>query len=120
MTQDELDVQEDSLIKFFANKTKTEIYEEALRRRIILYPASTTEDLADNIQLREREFYVGVEHPELDETVTYVGAPYKMTETPWSISRRAPLIGEHNEEILGNELGLAEEEMRLLKEAGVI
>jgi benzylsuccinate CoA-transferase BbsE subunit/naphthyl-2-methylsuccinate CoA transferase subunit len=120
MTQEELDVQEDSLIRFFANKTKAEIYEEALRRRIILYPASTTEDLADNTQLREREFYVGIEHPELDETVTYVGAPYKMTETPWSISRRAPLIGEHNEEILGNELGFAEEEMRLLKEAGVI
>ncbi len=120
MTQEELDVQEDSLIRFFANKTKAEIYEEALRRRIILYPASTTEDLADNTQLREREFYVGVEHPELDETVTYVGAPYKMTETPWSISRRAPLIGEHNEEILGNELGFAKEEMRLLKEAGVI
>jgi crotonobetainyl-CoA:carnitine CoA-transferase CaiB-like acyl-CoA transferase len=113
-------VQEDSLIRFFANKTKAEIYEEALRRRIILYPASTTEDLADNTQLREREFYVGIEHPELDETVTYVGAPYKMTETPWSISRRAPLIGEHNEEILGNELGLAKEEIRLLKEAGVI
>ena len=120
MTQEELDVQEDSLIRFFASKTKAEIYEEALRRRIILYPASTTEDLADNTQLREREFYVGVEHPELDETVTYVGAPYKMTETPWSISRRAPLIGEHNEEILGNELGFAKEEMRLLKEAGVI
>lgn len=120
MTQEELDVQEDSLIRFFANKTKAEIYEEALRRRIILYPASTTEDLADNTQLREREFYVGIEHPELDETVTYVGAPYKMTETPWSISRRAPLIGEHNEEILGNELGFAKEEMRLLKEAGVI
>lgn len=120
MTQEELDVQEDSLIRFFANKTKAEIYEEALRRRIILYPASTTEDLADNTQLREREFYVGVEHPELDETVTYVGAPYKMTETPWSISRRAPLVGEHNEEILENELGFAKEEMRLLKEAGVI
>ena len=102
MTQEELDVQEDSLIRFFANKTKAEIYEEALRRRIILYPASTTEDLADNTQLRERGFYVGVEHPELGETVTYVGAPYKMTETPWSISRRA------------------QEEMRLLKEAGVI
>ena len=120
MTQEDYDAQEDSLIKFFANKTKAEIYEQALKRRIILYPASTVKDLVENIQLKARGFYLDVEHPELGETVTYAGAPYKMTETTWRISKRAPLIGEHNQEIYGEELGFSKEEMRLLKEAGVI
>jgi len=120
LTQEQVDAWESSLLDFFANKTKTELYEQALKRRIILYPCSTTKDMVENIQLKEREFYVDVEHPELGETITYMGAPYKMTETTWRISRRAPLIGEHNQEIYGGELGFSQQEMRLLKEARVI
>ncbi|MEE8471025.1 MAG: CoA transferase [Dehalococcoidia bacterium] len=120
LTQEQIDAWEGSILDFFANKTKTELYEQALRRRIILYPVSTIEDLVDNIQLREREFYVDVDHPELGETITYVGAPCKMTGARWSISRRAPLIGEHNQEIYEREIGLSKDEMRLLKEAGAI
>lgn len=119
-TQEEIDAQEESLIRFFANKTKEELYEQALRRRIILYPASTVKDVAENAQLKEREFYTQVEHPELGGSVTYMGAPYKMGETPWRISRRPPLIGEHNEEIYRSELGLSDEELRGFAEAGVI
>lgn len=120
LTQEQIDAWENSLIDFFANKTKAEIYEQALKRNIILYPASTIKDLVENIQLEAREFWVDVELPEQGETITYVGAPYKMTETPWRISRRAPLLGEHNQEIYEGELGFPEDKIRLLKEAGVI
>jgi crotonobetainyl-CoA:carnitine CoA-transferase CaiB-like acyl-CoA transferase len=51
-----------------------------------------------------RGFQVEVEHPELGQTIRYPGAPYKMPASPWKISRRAPRLGEHDEEILG-ELG---------------
>jgi len=120
MSREETDAEEDTLARFFATKTKAELYEEALKRRIILYPSNTARELADDMQLREREFYVNIEHPELSETVTYVGAPYKMTETVWRIWRRAPLIGEHNVEIYRGELGFTRDEMRLLSESSVI
>lgn len=38
-----------------------------------------------------------VEHPELGRTFTYPGQPYRFTGTPWAISRRAPLLGEHQD-----------------------
>jgi len=120
MTQETIDVEEASLIAFFADKTKVELHEQALKRRIILYPASTTKDLVNNAQLKHREFFVEVEHPEVGESVTYVGGPYRMTETPWKISRRAPLIGEHNNEIYESELGLSGDEIRRLADDGVI
>jgi len=120
LTQETVDAWEDSLIKFFANKTKAEIYEKAREKGMIIYPVSTTKDLAENAQLKDRNFYVKVEHPELGETITYAGSPYKMTVAPWRISRRAPLIGEHNREIYEGELGLSKDEMRQLKEARVI
>jgi len=120
LTQETIDAWENSVIDFFAGKTKAEIYEKAREKGIIIYPVSTTQDLAQNAQLKARDFYVEVEHPELGETVTYVGSPYKMTVAPWRISRRAPLVGEHNREIYEGELGLSPEHTRLLKEAGVI
>ena len=120
LTQEQVDAWEKSVIDFFADKTKMEIYERARRDGMIIYPVSTTKDLAENVQLKAREFYVGVEHSEVGETITYVGAPYRMTEAPWRISRRAPLVGEHNQEVYGEELGFSRYEMRLLKEAGVI
>jgi len=52
-----------------------------------------------------RGFQVEVEHPELEKPIRYPGAPYKLPASPWQISRRAPRLGEHNEEIL-REIGL--------------
>jgi crotonobetainyl-CoA:carnitine CoA-transferase CaiB-like acyl-CoA transferase len=43
-----------------------------------------------------------------------------MKETPWKIQRRAPLIGEHNEEVYEKELGLSKEQVTILKANGVI
>jgi len=39
---------------------------------------------------------------------------------PWRISRRAPLIGEHNNEILGGELGFSKSDLEALKKLGAI
>ena len=53
-----------------------------------------------------RGFPTEVEHPELDRSFTYPGAPWRFGASPWAISRRPPLLGEHTEEVLA-ELGLA-------------
>ncbi|HVM52676.1 MAG TPA: CoA transferase [Acidimicrobiales bacterium] len=49
----------------------------------------------------DRGFAVPVEHPELGRSVTYPGAPFHLPRSPWRIRRRAPLLGEHQDEILG-------------------
>jgi formyl-CoA transferase len=43
-----------------------------------------------------------------------------LSETPWQLRRRAPLIGEHNEAIYGGELGLSRAELAVLMAAGAI
>jgi crotonobetainyl-CoA:carnitine CoA-transferase CaiB-like acyl-CoA transferase len=48
-----------------------------------------------------RGFQVPVEHPELGRTIRYPGAPYRFEKTPWRIARRAPRLGEHTQEVLG-------------------
>ena len=48
------------------------------------------------------------------------GAPVKLSETPCVKRRRAPHIGEHNKEIYVEELGYSDEDLVLLRQAGVI
>jgi len=120
LTQEESDRRNAIIGQFFMTKTKAELYEKAVERGILLAPCNTMEDLTKNEQLRARGFWESVEHPELGETIVYPGAPLKMQETPWQIQRRAPRIGEHNEEIFLGDLGLNLQQMTVLKANGVI
>ena len=59
------------------------------------------EEAFEDEHFRARGIQVPVYHEDIDRTVIYPGAPYRMTGSPWRISRRAPRLGEHNEEVLG-------------------
>lgn len=111
---------EEAFGRFFAKLTKAELHREAVNRDIMIFPVNSIQDVLSEKQLQARQFWVNVEHPELDATITYPGAPFKSTLTPWRISRRAPLIGEHNEEVYGELLGMSQEELWILKEQGAI
>jgi benzylsuccinate CoA-transferase BbsE subunit len=120
ITQDTVDEITGSFSRFFITHTKAELWEGAQKMGIQLYPLLTPKDMLEFPQLRFREYWEEVEHPELRTTITYPGAFAKMTEAPCKIERRAPLIGEHNQEIYVKELGLSTEELLLLKQAKVV
>jgi len=119
-TQDVIDHMERLTKNFFMSKTKAELMDGAIKYRIMLYPISTTRDLLESPQLGSRGFWTDVVHPELNDTIRYPGKWANNSETPPAISRRAPLIGEHNEEIYAGELGLSGEEIQALEGSGTI
>jgi crotonobetainyl-CoA:carnitine CoA-transferase CaiB-like acyl-CoA transferase len=63
-------------------------------------------------QILSREMLVQVDHPALG-TLKMPGSPIKMSETPTSTRRRAPMLGEHTREVL-LEAGFSDEEIRAL------
>ena len=60
---------------------------------------SPDEALGDK-HFRERGFDVPVRHDEFDRTISYPGAPFKLSASPWRIRSRAPLVGEHTAQVL--------------------
>ena len=78
------------------------------------------EALIDDPHLHDRGFWKKVAHPELGRSFVYPGEAAIYNGSPWRISRRAPLIGEHNTEIFCGELGLTRSELCVLAESGVI
>ena len=76
------------------------------------------EQLLDTPQHKAREYFVDIDHPETGK-LTYPGAPFRLSETPWHAGR-APLLGEHNREIYCGSLGYSKDDFVKLKEEGVI
>ncbi|MCX6022931.1 MAG: CoA transferase, partial [Chloroflexi bacterium] len=120
MTQEQYDRLEGEIGPYLMVKTMNELYDYAVKGRILLAPITTPREIIESPQLAARNSFVEIEHPELGHTVTYPNAFVKMSAWAPRISRRAPLIGEHNQEILGGELGLTAEQLAILKQAGAI
>lgn len=120
VTQEDFNRFTQSIGPFIETKTKAELLNAALERDIILAPVSTLKDVAESPQLAFRGFWEKVEHPELGETITYPGCPIETSEIPYRVQRRAPLIGEHNEEVYVEELGYSKEQLVVLKNRGII
>ncbi len=72
----------------------------------------TGEDLLENDpQLKHRNFFRELDHPEVGKHHV-PGPPFKLSETPFEL-KRAPLVGEHNEYVLKEILGMSDEDMLL-------
>jgi crotonobetainyl-CoA:carnitine CoA-transferase CaiB-like acyl-CoA transferase len=76
------------------------LVEAAQLRRLPYAVVSPPEAVCENPHLQARGFFVPVKHDELSRSFSYPGAPYGFSQTPWCVSRRPPLIGEHTDEVL--------------------
>jgi benzylsuccinate CoA-transferase BbsE subunit len=119
-TQEMQDQMEAPIAELFSRHTKSELYGEALKRKIMLCPVSTARDICENTQLHSRNFWAKVDHPEIPSEITYPGPFAKLSETPLAMTRRAPLPGEHNLEIYEKELAFSKRDLGLLHQSGII
>jgi len=118
--QETIDRLETQVAEFLLRHDKDELYEEGGKRHIMLYPVHTPHEMLESKQLAARDFWVQIEHDELNDSITYPGAFAIGSEKLCAVGKRAPLIGEHNEEIYVRELGLSQEDLISLTERGVI
>ena len=77
------------------------------------------EDAFRDIQYRAREAMVRVPDPDLGEAIVQNVVP-KFSATPGSVDFLGHKLGEDNDEILCGELGLSKQQLKELKDAGII
>ncbi|MEU4171922.1 formyl-CoA transferase [Streptomyces sp. NPDC026665] len=97
---------------------KWQVLEKLNAENIPCGPILSTKEIIEDASLAANDMVVEVAHPGRGSYVT-VGSPLKLSDSPVDITA-SPLLGEHNEEIYIGELGLGDEELRLLKSGGVI
>jgi crotonobetainyl-CoA:carnitine CoA-transferase CaiB-like acyl-CoA transferase len=120
VTQEEIDRMEEPIGRFFQGIAKKEFFAEVIKREMLGYPVATVEEIFADPQLESRGFWQNLDHPELGTAIIYPGPFARFSESPCALRRRAPLIGEHNEEIYCGELGLSKSELDELEREGAV
>lgn len=119
-TKADIDAILDTLKQFFSSHTKADLLQLSLERGIHMGICLNVEEALKFPQFVARGFWQEVEHPDLNTKIVYPSNFIKFSDAKSEIRMRAPLIGEHNAEILGKELGISSAEMVTLKQGHVI
>ena len=109
---------ESLLALWTSSHTKAEIV-SALGGEVPVGSVNTIADVVADPHVKAREMLVEVDHPGLSRTVTIAGAPIKLTQTPAGVRHRAPLLGEHTDEVL-TDAGFEHDEIASLREQEIV
>ncbi len=96
-----------------------EVMENLQKAGIAAAPSLSSEGLFKDPHLRQRGVFRQVEHPVIGKDWV-IEPPWRLSDTPAGIRRHAPLLGEHNEHIFGQLLGMSLEEIGELEKEEVI
>jgi crotonobetainyl-CoA:carnitine CoA-transferase CaiB-like acyl-CoA transferase len=106
------------LRQIFLTKTRDEWFQVLNETDQCVGKVLTLDELEQDLQVQARQMILEVDDPHHGK-VKQVGFAPKLSETPQSVRRLAPVLGEHTDEILG-DLGLARAEIVRLREKGAI
>jgi benzylsuccinate CoA-transferase BbsE subunit len=104
---------------FASRHAKSYLYNAGQAHRVPICPVNNPKDIVENRQLDFRGFFSETSHTFSGRVFKGPGAPYRLAETPWRLSRPSPMLGQHTSEIL-TELGIAFETQAALLKAGAI
>jgi crotonobetainyl-CoA:carnitine CoA-transferase CaiB-like acyl-CoA transferase len=119
ITQEQQNEIEHIFARFFLTKTKSELYVNAVKKGVMLFPVYDVTDVLQDPQLEARHFWQEIDHGELGIILKYAGVPFKISGSSFKM-KRAPYAGEHNRQIYCKELGIPDEELTSLKRDNII
>ncbi|MBI4308690.1 MAG: CoA transferase [Chloroflexi bacterium] len=99
--------------------SKRELYHKAQEHHVPVGAFLSVDEVVSNPQMKARGFFQEVEHPVAGK-VTCPTSPCHFAGTPWSFTRPAPLLGQHDVEVLSGWLGLSKGEVVQLRRQRVI
>ena len=118
--EETMDIFTKAISKLFLKHTRKEITERGLKTEMRAWGAVDPSDLLEDPHLAFRHFWKDINYPQLGISLTYPRHFFISNETENYVRRPAPLVGEHNYEIYGKELGLADDEIASLEKTNII
>jgi len=119
VTRDVMDKISGPVGDFFRSHNGKDLLNGAVPRGVSIGPLSSIQDLLEDKCLNARGFWKQIEHPELGTKITYPKQFISSTENNFATRFRAPLIGEHNQEIY-KQMGISDRDLIIYEQAGII
>jgi len=109
----------EELKEWVAARKVEEIVEALAAESVPVAPILQIDQTLEDPHVKARGIITSIEHPTAG-TVRSPGFPVKLSKTPGTVRMPAPLLGQHNEEVLTQLLGYSKEEVEALRKEGVI
>ena len=113
----------EALDQIIGDWTKDQDYYEVMKKLqdkgVATAPSLSAEGLFKDPHLKERGVFVEVDHPVMGKDWV-IAPPWKLSASPAGIYRHSPLLGESNEHVFHELLGMPLEEVKSLEEEQVI
>jgi crotonobetainyl-CoA:carnitine CoA-transferase CaiB-like acyl-CoA transferase len=106
------------IVSWLKGKRMEDVFHAAQELRLPLTIVPNVRQVLELEQHKTRGFFAESDHP-VAGRLTYPGASFKLAETPWQAGR-APLLGEHNDEIYYARLSYGKDRIEELAGEGVI
>lgn len=100
-------------------RTTEECLAELDEARIPAGPVLSPQEALDHEHVRAMKLMLPVDYPGLPRPAPVADTPVRLSETPGGIRHRAPVLGEHTDDVLA-EIGYQEAAIRSLRDAGVV
>ena len=110
---------DENLATWTRARTAEDITEQLQANGVAALPVMGAEDRLFNPHFKDRGLYSDIEHPSLGTEPIY-NIMWNLEQTPPSIRRHAPLLGEHNQQIFGGLLSMGKEDIARLEEDQVL
>ena len=107
------------LDEYFIRQNKYDMFYGSHERRFIFGVIQSPEETLNDPQFAHRGYFEEIEQPAMG-IMKFPGAPFIMEGTPWEAGDPAPIVGEHNSEVLARRLGFTAEYQAELRSQGVI
>jgi crotonobetainyl-CoA:carnitine CoA-transferase CaiB-like acyl-CoA transferase len=116
---DHREVINDAMEAWLASRTTAQAIADLESARIPAGPVLCPGQVLDDPQVKARELLKYVEYPGAPKPVPVANTAVRLSETPGCIRHRAPMLGEHTDEVLG-ELGYTKLEIEALRQTQVV
>ena len=102
-----------------ATRTRDQVVSELEHVRLPCGPVYDLDEVLSDPQVAARDLFQEVEYPGARKPIPLSNTPVRLNVTPGGVGRRAPTLGEHTDEVLG-ELGFGGDEIAALRKSGAI
>ncbi|MEZ0356844.1 CaiB/BaiF CoA transferase family protein [Mycobacterium sp. SA01] len=113
------DVLNDLMQQWCAGKTRAEVLTALEAAKLPAAPVNSPQEVLDDPHVEAMGYLKRVPFPGASRPVPLIETPFRLSATPGSIRRRAPLLGEHTDEVLA-EIGYDTSTIASLRQDGII
>ena len=113
------DVLNDIMADWCADKTKAEVLTALQNAKLPAAPMLSTQEVLEDPHVAAMGYLNRVPFPGAAKDVPIIETPFRLSETPGTIRHRAPLLGEHTDEVL-TDLGYDAAQIDRLRADGIV